>query len=113
MGRPRGSGCLNAEGAAASAAGVGCWAAGSVVKAQGLLGMSARNADRTPQVRRHLLVQRSRRLVDLARRLVARPEASRFDPVVVVDDTGRAVGVVRAERVVARLTALADGRRIR
>lgn len=48
-------------------------------------------------------------VVDLARRLVARPEAVRFDPVVVVDDLGRAVGVVRAERVVARLLALLEG----
>ncbi|WP_298992354.1 EAL domain-containing protein [uncultured Pseudokineococcus sp.] len=48
-------------------------------------------------------------VVDLARRAVSRPEATRFDPVVVVDDLGRAVGIVRAERVVARLVALLEG----
>lgn len=56
-----------------------------------------------------LRVRPSQGVVDLARRLVARPEATRFDPVVVVDDIGRVVGVVRAERVVARLVALVEG----
>ncbi|MEJ5945164.1 EAL domain-containing protein [Pseudokineococcus basanitobsidens] len=51
----------------------------------------------------------SESVVELARRVVARPAAVRFDPVVVVDDVGRAAGVVRVERVMARLTALAEG----
>ncbi|ROP45836.1 EAL domain-containing protein [Pseudokineococcus lusitanus] len=46
-------------------------------------------------------------VVELALRLVARPAGCRFDPVVVVDDVGRAVGLVRAERVVGRLAAMA------
>ncbi len=43
---------------------------------------------------------------ELARRLVARPEHCRFDPAVCVDDLGRAVGVVRVERVLMRLAEL-------
>lgn len=45
-------------------------------------------------------------VVAVARRMIARPEHQRFDPVVCVDDVGRAVGVVRAERVIARLSDL-------
>lgn len=51
----------------------------------------------------------SESVVEIARRAVARPEDVRFDPVVVVDDIGRVLGVVRAERVVARLASLAEG----
>ncbi len=35
--------------------------------------------------------------------MIARPEHCRFDPAVVVDGVGRAVGIVRAERLIARL----------
>lgn len=42
-------------------------------------------------------------VVDLAKRIVARPATSRFDPVVCVDDLGRATGIVRVERVLLRL----------
>ena len=42
-------------------------------------------------------------VVDLAKRIVARPAATRFDPVVCVDDLGRATGIVRVEQVLLRL----------
>jgi hypothetical protein len=41
----------------------------------------------------------------VARRAAARPEHSRFDPIVCVDDVGVAVGVVRVERLLLRLAA--------
>lgn len=41
----------------------------------------------------------------LAKRAIARPEASRFLPVVCVDDDGRYLGVVRIEQVIAWFTA--------
>ncbi len=45
-------------------------------------------------------------VVEVARRVVARPESCRFDPVVCVDDVGRALGVVRVESLLLRLTQL-------
>ena len=42
---------------------------------------------------------------EVARRAAARPEHSRFDPIVCVDDVGVAVGVVRVERLLLRLAA--------
>jgi hypothetical protein len=44
---------------------------------------------------------------DVARRAVTRPREVRFDPVVVVADTGHLLGVVRVERLVHHL---AEGR---
>ena len=57
-----------------------------------------------------LRVPSSCSVVDLARRIATRPEASRFDPVVCVDDLGRAVGVINVERVLLRLADLKTGR---
>ncbi|RJK96129.1 EAL domain-containing protein [Vallicoccus soli] len=54
-----------------------------------------------------LRVPASAGVVEVAQRLVAREEDVRFDPVVVVDDLGRAAGVVRVERVLQRLAELA------
>lgn len=42
-------------------------------------------------------------LTQVAQRLLARPAHERFDPIVVVDDSGAAVGVLRVERILARL----------
>jgi EAL domain-containing protein (putative c-di-GMP-specific phosphodiesterase class I) len=56
-----------------------------------------------------LRVQASVGVVELARRIAARPAERRFDPVVCVDEVGRAVGVVRVERVILRLAELNDG----
>lgn len=42
---------------------------------------------------------------DVARRAMSRPAARRFDPVVVCDELGRAVGVLRLERLVDHLAA--------
>ena len=53
-----------------------------------------------------LRVPASTGLAELARRIVTRAEACRFDPVVVVDELGRATGVVRVERVLLRLAEL-------
>jgi len=53
-----------------------------------------------------LRVPASAAVVEVARRLVARPAHCRFDPVVCVDERGRAVGVVRLERVLLRLVDL-------
>lgn len=58
-----------------------------------------------------LRVPASTGVVELARRIATRAQACRFDPVVVVDDLGRATGVVRVERVLLRLAELqASGR---
>lgn len=53
-----------------------------------------------------LRVASSTGVVELARRVAARPAHSRFDPVVVVDDLGQAVGVVRVEHLLLRLIDL-------
>lgn len=53
-----------------------------------------------------LRVPASAGVVDVAQRLVARPEHCRFDPVVCVDERGRAVGVIRLERILLRLAEL-------
>lgn len=50
-------------------------------------------------------------VVEVARRVVARAEHCRFDPVVCVDGLGRAVGVVRVERLLLRLAELKVGGR--
>ena len=50
-----------------------------------------------------LCVPSSTGLVEVARRLAARPADSRFDPVVCVDAGGAAVGLVRVERLLLRL----------
>ncbi len=46
-------------------------------------------------------------IAELATRLLTRPEAERFQPVVVCDGLGRYVGVVRVERVLSALSRLA------
>ncbi len=49
-------------------------------------------------------------VVELARRIVARPQPSRHDPVVCVDELGHPLGVVRVEQVLLRLAELkSDG----
>ena len=53
-----------------------------------------------------LRVPASAGVVELARRIAARPEHCRFDPVVCVDDLGRATGIVRVEHVLLRLAEL-------
>ena len=55
-----------------------------------------------------LKVAPSAGVIEVARRLVARAESHRFDPVVCVDGTGRAVGVIRVERLLLRLAGLKD-----
>lgn len=60
------------------------------------------------EVRDLLRVPSAMSVLDLARRVVARPDHCRFDPVVCVDDLGRVVGIVRVERVLQRLTELSD-----
>ena len=56
-----------------------------------------------------LRVPASTPVVELARRVVARPPSCRFDPVVCVDDVGRATGIVRVERVLLRMAELKSG----
>ena len=53
-----------------------------------------------------LRVPASTGVVELARRIATRPEHCRYDPVVCVDDLGRATGVIRVEQVLLRLTEL-------
>lgn len=69
-----------------------------------------RRADDGPQEHRiapvSLRVPSSTSVVELAQRLVARPEHCRFDPVVCIDERGRAIGVIRLERVLLRLAEL-------
>lgn len=58
-----------------------------------------------------LRVAASTSVVELARRIAARPERCRFDPIVCVDDLGRAAGIVRVESVLLRLAELTSGTR--
>lgn len=44
-------------------------------------------------------------VAEVAQRVVTRPEACRFDPIVVVDDLGAATGVVRVESLLTRLAS--------
>ena len=53
-----------------------------------------------------LRVPGSTAVVELARRIAARGEDARFDPVICVDDLGRATGIIRVERVLLRLADL-------
>jgi EAL domain-containing protein (putative c-di-GMP-specific phosphodiesterase class I) len=53
-----------------------------------------------------LRVPPSATVIDVAQRLVNRPEGQRFDPVVCVDGEGRALGIVRVERILLRLAEL-------
>lgn len=57
-----------------------------------------------------LRVSQTTSVVELARRVVSRPDAHRFDPVVCVDGRGRATGVVHVERVLLRLAELKSER---
>jgi EAL domain-containing protein (putative c-di-GMP-specific phosphodiesterase class I) len=56
-----------------------------------------------------LRVPASAGLSDVARRVAARPEENRFDPIVCVDAHGAAVGVVRVERLLLQLAAAHAG----
>lgn len=53
-----------------------------------------------------LRVPLSIEVADLARRMVTRAVGSRLDPAVCVDPTGRALGLVRVERLLVRLAEL-------
>ena len=56
-----------------------------------------------------LRVPASAGLSDVARRVAARSEENRFDPIVCVDAHGAAVGVVRVERLLLQLAAAHAG----
>ncbi|WNV75130.1 EAL domain-containing protein [Geodermatophilus sp. DSM 44513] len=56
-----------------------------------------------------LRVHSSTGLREIARRVAARPEETRFDPVVCVDARGNALGVVRIERLLLQLAAADAG----
>jgi hypothetical protein len=49
-------------------------------------------------------------VAELARRVVTRPEDTRFDPVVCVDDVGAVLGVVLVEHLLTRLAEQDDRR---
>lgn len=53
-----------------------------------------------------LRVPLSASVLEVAQRLVGRPAHCRFDPVICVDERGRAVGLIRLERVLLHLAAL-------
>jgi len=55
-------------------------------------------------VRPPMVLKRETRLADAARRAITRPLSRRFDPLVVVDDLGDYLGVVRLERVIESLS---------
>lgn len=57
-----------------------------------------------------LVARPDEHVAEIARRAVARPATARFDPVVVVGETGRPLGMVRVERLLLRLAELATGR---
>jgi len=50
-----------------------------------------------------LRVPASTGIAELARRVATRPEDTRFDPVVCVDDIGAVIGIIRVEHLLARL----------
>jgi EAL domain-containing protein (putative c-di-GMP-specific phosphodiesterase class I) len=56
-----------------------------------------------------LRVPASAGLSEVAQRVAARPEATRFDPVVCVDAYGAALGIVRVERLLVQLAAAHAG----
>ena len=56
-----------------------------------------------------LRVPASAGLSEVAQRVAARPEATRFDPVVCVDAYGAALGIVRVERLLVQLAATHAG----
>ena len=56
-----------------------------------------------------LRVPASAGLSEVARRVAARPEENRFDPVVCVDAHGAALGVIRVERLLLQLAAAHAG----
>jgi|GEM_PF-599633 len=56
-----------------------------------------------------LLTNPDEPLADVVRRAMTRPPAQRFDPVVVVADTGRPLGAVRVDELLLRLADLAAG----
>lgn len=58
-----------------------------------------------------LRVTGSTSVIELAQRIAARPEACRFDPVVCVDELGRATGIVPVVRVLLRLAELKTSHR--
>jgi EAL domain-containing protein (putative c-di-GMP-specific phosphodiesterase class I) len=48
-------------------------------------------------------------IIALARRLLTRPVQTRFDPVICVDGSGQALGIIRVERLISRLAELKSG----
>jgi len=56
-----------------------------------------------------LRVPASAGLSEVARRIAARPEENRFDPVVCVDAQGAALGIIRVERLLLQLAAAHAG----
>jgi hypothetical protein len=59
-------------------------------------------------IRPVMVVRPGTPLADAARRAITRPIARRFDPLVVIDEGGDYVGVVRLERVIEALTGDAE-----
>jgi EAL domain-containing protein (putative c-di-GMP-specific phosphodiesterase class I) len=57
-----------------------------------------------------LCIEPSDTLADAARRALTRPPAERFDPLVCCDSAGEYLGLVKVERLVESLAALADAR---
>jgi EAL domain-containing protein (putative c-di-GMP-specific phosphodiesterase class I) len=70
-------------------------------------GVAQRGEDPVDEV---LVVSRSARIPELARRAMLRPPATRFHPVVCCDVQGRYVGIVRVERLVAALALAREAR---
>lgn len=70
-------------------------------------GVAERGEDPLEEV---LVVSRSARIPELARRAMLRPPATRFHPVVCCDVQGRYVGIVRVERLVAALALAREAR---
>jgi len=56
-----------------------------------------------------LRVRPSAQLVEVITRAMTRVAARRFDPVLCVDEVGRLLGLVRAERMTLRLAELYSG----
>lgn len=70
-------------------------------------GVALRGEDPVEDV---LVVSRSARIPELARRAMLRPPQTRFHPVVCCDVQGRYIGIVRVERLVAALALAREAR---
>lgn len=82
----------------------------ALVDAQGRPSGLVRREDfarREPPVRSLMLVTREMPLAAVSRRAMARPAARRFDPLMCCDEAGRYAGLVRIERIVDALAAMA------